>query len=171
MSILLLRLRAVAAVSAVAPLAQAQLLTHRDLSYAMAKTIAETAIDSCGAKGYAVSAVVVDRDGEVIVAMRADNAGPHTMENARRKAYTARSFRTSTADYQTLRRQRPGGSPAGDLAQRHRHTGRATGQTRRRGHRRRRRLRLAWCLRAVRPGRARQSRRSAQMSRSGSEQT
>ena len=65
----------------------------------MAKTIAETAIDSCAAKGYAVSAVVVDRAGEVIVAMRADNAGPHTMENARRKAYTARSFRTSTTAY------------------------------------------------------------------------
>lgn len=97
--ILLLRLAVVSAVSAVAPLAQAQLLTHRDLSYAMAKTIAETAIDSCAAKGYAVSAVVVDRAGEVIVAMRADNAGPHTMENARRKAYTARSFRTSTAAY------------------------------------------------------------------------
>ncbi|MBV8133182.1 MAG: heme-binding protein [Alphaproteobacteria bacterium] len=97
--ILLLRLAVVGTVSAAVPLAQAQLLTHRDLSYAMAKTIAETAIDSCGAKGYAVSAVVVDRDGEVIVALRADNAGPHTMENARRKAYTARSFRTSTADY------------------------------------------------------------------------
>ena len=48
---------------------------------------------------YAVSAVVVDRAGEVIVAMRADNAGPHTMENAPRKAYTARSFRTSTTAY------------------------------------------------------------------------
>jgi uncharacterized protein GlcG (DUF336 family) len=79
--------------------AAAQLLTHRDLSFAMAKTIADTAIESCAAKGYAVSAVVVDRDGEVIIAMRADNAGPHTMENARRKAYTARSFRTSTAAY------------------------------------------------------------------------
>jgi hypothetical protein len=33
----------------------------RDLSYSMAKAIAETAIDSCAAKGYAVSAVVVDR--------------------------------------------------------------------------------------------------------------
>ena len=85
--------------SAVVPLAQAQLLTHRDLSYAIAKTIAETAIDSCKAKGYAVSAVVVDRGGEVIVAMRADNTSPHTMENARRKAYTARSFRTSTTAY------------------------------------------------------------------------
>lgn len=79
--------------------AQAQLLTHRDLSYPAARTIAETAIESCGAKGYAVSAVVVDRAGEVIVAMRADGAAPHTMENARRKAYTALSFRMSTADY------------------------------------------------------------------------
>jgi uncharacterized protein GlcG (DUF336 family) len=89
----------VGAASIAAPQAHAQLLTHRDLSYVMAKTIAETAIDSCAAKGYAVSAVIVDRDGEVIVAMRADNASPHTMENARRKAYTARSFRTSTAEY------------------------------------------------------------------------
>ena len=97
--ILLFRLTLIGAVSAVVPLTQAQLLTHRDLSYAMAKTIAETAIDSCAAKGYAVSAVVVDRAGDVIVAMRADNAGPHTMENARRKAYTARSFRTSTTAY------------------------------------------------------------------------
>jgi uncharacterized protein GlcG (DUF336 family) len=88
-----------AAVSAVVPLAHAQLITHRDLSYSIAKTIAETAIDSCKANGYSVSAVVVDRAGEVIVALRGDNAGPHTMENARRKAYTARSFRTSTAAY------------------------------------------------------------------------
>jgi uncharacterized protein GlcG (DUF336 family) len=77
----------------------AQLITHRDLSYATAKTIAETAIDNCRANGYSVSAVVVDRAGEVIVALRGDNASPHTMENARRKAYTARSFRTSTTAY------------------------------------------------------------------------
>src|SRR5579872_862532 len=79
--------------------AAAQLISHRDLSYPMARTIAEAAIDSCGGNGYAVSAVVVDRAGETIVAMRADNAGPHTMENARRKAYTALSFRTATSDY------------------------------------------------------------------------
>jgi uncharacterized protein GlcG (DUF336 family) len=34
-----------------------------------------------------------------MVAMRADNAGPHTMENARRKAYTARTFRMPTTAY------------------------------------------------------------------------
>ncbi len=79
--------------------AQAQLLAHRDLSLAIAKTIAETALASCEAKGFRVSVAVVDRDGETVVALRGDNASPHTMENARRKAYTALSFRTSTTDY------------------------------------------------------------------------
>ena len=59
----------------------------------------KAAIDSCGAKGYAVSAVVVDRAGEVIVAMRSDGSSPHTMENARRKAYTARTFRMTTEEF------------------------------------------------------------------------
>jgi len=84
---------------ALATAAQAQLLTNRDISYSVAKTIAETAIESCTTKGYRVSAVVVNRAGEVVVALRGDNASPHTMENARRKAYTALSFRTSTAEY------------------------------------------------------------------------
>jgi uncharacterized protein GlcG (DUF336 family) len=79
--------------------APAQLLTHRDLSYAVAKAIAEAAVESCEAQGYRVSAVVVDRAGEVIIALRGDNASPHTMENARRKAYTALSFRISTTEY------------------------------------------------------------------------
>ena len=95
----LVRLAVLALAAAVAAPAHAQLLTHRDLSYVIARTIAETAMESCTAKGYAVSVVVVDRDGEDIVAMRGDNAGPHTMENARRKAYTARSFRTATSAY------------------------------------------------------------------------
>ena len=93
------RVAAIGVACVVSVSAFAQLLEHKDLSYAIAKTIAETAVDSCGRKGYAVSAVVVGRDGETIVALRADNVGPHTMENARRKAYTARSFRQSTAEY------------------------------------------------------------------------
>jgi uncharacterized protein GlcG (DUF336 family) len=99
MSSLLAARATIAVVVALALPAQAELLTHRDLSYPIARTIAEAAIESCGAKSYQVSAVVVDRAGEVMVAMRADGAGPHTMENARRKAYTARSFRTSTTAY------------------------------------------------------------------------
>jgi uncharacterized protein GlcG (DUF336 family) len=79
--------------------ASAQLLQHKDLSYALAKAIAETAIEDCRGRGYAVSAVVVDRAGDTIVALRADNAAPHTMENARRKAYTARTFRMTTEEF------------------------------------------------------------------------
>jgi uncharacterized protein GlcG (DUF336 family) len=79
--------------------ARAELPVHHDLPYALALAIAQGAVESCAAKGYAVSAVVVDRDGETIVAIRGDNAAPHTMENARRKAYTALSFRVSTAAY------------------------------------------------------------------------
>ena len=44
----------------------AQLLPRRDLSYSVAKTIAETAVESCTASGYRISAVVVDRDGDTI---------------------------------------------------------------------------------------------------------
>jgi uncharacterized protein GlcG (DUF336 family) len=43
--------------------------------------------------------VVVDRAGDTIVALRGDTAGPHTMENARRKAYTALTFRIPTTEY------------------------------------------------------------------------
>ena len=75
------------------------LLVHHDLPYAAALTIAQAAVESCMAKGYPESAVVVDRDGETIVAIRGDNAQPYTMENARRKAYTAANFRIPTAEY------------------------------------------------------------------------
>jgi uncharacterized protein GlcG (DUF336 family) len=79
--------------------ARAELLVHHDLPYDVALAIAKGAVEACAAKGYRESAVVVDRDGETIVAIRGDNAAPHTMENARRKAYTAMSFRTSTTEY------------------------------------------------------------------------
>src|SRR6266571_9367227 len=79
--------------------ASAQLIQRKDLSYSMAKTIAETAVEDCKARGYAVAAVVVDRGGDTMVALRADDAGPHTMENARRKAYTARTFRMTTEEF------------------------------------------------------------------------
>jgi uncharacterized protein GlcG (DUF336 family) len=78
---------------ALAAPASAQLLEHKDLSASIAITIAQTAIETCKANGYAVSATVVGRNGEVIVQVRGDNTGPHTFENSFRKAYTARTFR------------------------------------------------------------------------------
>ena len=79
--------------------AHAQLRTQKLLSAEAANLIAQTAVETCTAKGFHVSAVVVDRDGETVALLRGDGAGPHTVENARRKAYTANSFRTDTASY------------------------------------------------------------------------
>lgn len=83
---------------AVAGPAQAQLLSHKDLSSSIAFTIAQTAIDTCKANGYAVSVTVVGRNGEIILQVRGDNTGPHTIENSFRKAYTARTFRSPSGD-------------------------------------------------------------------------
>jgi uncharacterized protein GlcG (DUF336 family) len=74
--------------------ASAQLLSHKDLSASIAITIAQTAIETCKTNGYAVSVTVVGRNGEILVQVRGDNTGPHTIENSFRKAYTARTFRS-----------------------------------------------------------------------------
>jgi uncharacterized protein GlcG (DUF336 family) len=94
-------LAAVAAVCAAATSAQAQLLTHKDLSAAMALTIAETALNSCTASGYHVSVAVLGRNAEVIVQIRGDGASPHTVENSFRKAYTSRTFRLPSGEVAT----------------------------------------------------------------------
>ena len=99
MSALTGRMALVAAACLVALPASAQLIQRKDLSYAMAKTIAENALEDCKTRGYAVSVVVVDRGGDTVVALRNDDAGPHTMENARRKAYTARTFKMTTEEF------------------------------------------------------------------------
>ena len=78
---------------ALAPTANAQVLTHKDLSLAMATTIAVTAVEACKAAGYNVSAHVVGREGQVIIGFRNEKAGLATYENSMKKAYTARTFR------------------------------------------------------------------------------
>jgi uncharacterized protein GlcG (DUF336 family) len=97
---------AIALVLAALP-AHAQLITHRDLSYPMALTMASAALDACKARGYPVAVVVVDRGGDTMVALKADGAGPHTMETARRKAYTARTFRMTTQQFIEEMKTRP----------------------------------------------------------------
>ena len=92
-------LLALASGLALAVPARAELPVHHSLPTALALTIAQAAVESCAAKGYAESAVVVDQSGETIVAIRGDNAQPYTMENARRKAYTAMNFRIPSSEY------------------------------------------------------------------------
>ena len=69
-------------------------LTQKNVSMAMAQTIANAALAQCESMGFKVAAAVVDRGGQTIVMLRGDGAGLHTPEGAERKAFTARTFST-----------------------------------------------------------------------------
>ena len=101
MSVNLYRAAGFAVACALAAPASAQLINAKSLSASMAFTMAQTAIDTCKANGYAVSVTVVGRNAEVLLQVRGDGTGPHTMENSFRKAYTARTFRIPSGDLQT----------------------------------------------------------------------
>jgi uncharacterized protein GlcG (DUF336 family) len=75
------------------------LVTQKNISLAMAPTIAQAAVAQCESMGFKVSVTVVDRAGLPIVMLRADGAGLHTPEGAERKAYTARTFSQPSADF------------------------------------------------------------------------
>lgn len=76
------------------------LVTQRNLSLAMAKTIAEATMAECKSKGFHTAAAVVDRAGQVMVMLRDEEATAQVLEMARRKAFTARMFRTTTLEFQ-----------------------------------------------------------------------
>lgn len=88
----------IAGVCAFSAPVNAELLTHKDLSATMGITIAQTALATCMANGYRVSVAVLGRNGEILVQVRGDGTGPHTMENSMRKAYTARTFRVPSGE-------------------------------------------------------------------------
>lgn len=65
--------------------------TEKNMSLELASQIAAQTVAACTASGYAVTATVVDRAGGVRAVQRADNAGPHTVEASRAKAFTSAS--------------------------------------------------------------------------------
>jgi uncharacterized protein GlcG (DUF336 family) len=90
---------AVFVAAAAAPASVAQVLTQRDVSLHLALTIAEAAIAECDKAGNSVSVAVVDRAGRLRVFLQGDKAAPHNIELAQRKAYTARTFGRTSAEW------------------------------------------------------------------------
>jgi uncharacterized protein GlcG (DUF336 family) len=88
-----------AALTASATAAQS-IVMQKTLSLGLAKTIAEAALAECQSKGFHTSVVVVDRAGQVLVTLRDEASSAQTAEMARRKAFTARMFRTTTLEFQ-----------------------------------------------------------------------
>ena len=72
------------------------LVTFKILTLDAAMELAQASLADCRKRGYQVTIAVVDRFGTVQVILRDRFAGPHTPETARRKAWTAISFRTNT---------------------------------------------------------------------------
>lgn len=86
-----------AALLATATLANAQAVRNeKNISLELANQIAAASVAACSAKGYNVTATVVDRAGLVRAVQRADNAGPHTLAASQQKAYTSASARNNT---------------------------------------------------------------------------
>lgn len=74
-------------------------LIERDVSVRLAMEMADAALSTCEKNGSSVSVAVVDRAGRLRVFLQGDQAAPHNIELARRKAYTARTFGRSSADW------------------------------------------------------------------------
>jgi uncharacterized protein GlcG (DUF336 family) len=91
-------------------------VTQRNLSLGLARSIAEATIGECKAKGFSTAAAVVDRAGQVLVILRDEQASAQTAEMARRKAYTARMFRISTLEFQKRTASDPALAPQRDVA-------------------------------------------------------
>lgn len=76
--------------------AQEATFQTKSLSPETALLAARTAMETCRGHGFQVGVAVVDRSGLTQVFLRDRFAGPHTLEVATNKAWTAASFRTST---------------------------------------------------------------------------
>ena len=84
--------------------------TEKNMSLDLANQIAAATVAACQASGYAVSATVVDRAGSVRAVQRADNAGPHTLDSSRQKAYTSASAKNTTLAMMEGAQKNPAGA-------------------------------------------------------------
>ena len=99
---------AVVALVPVLAVAQSATFTTKSLTPESALKAAQAALAKCRADGFQVAVAVVDRGGLTQVLLRDRFAGPHTVEIAANKAWSAVSFRTNTGE---LAKASPPGSP------------------------------------------------------------
>ncbi|MBI2768654.1 MAG: heme-binding protein [Burkholderiales bacterium] len=76
----------------------AGLVTERSITLGAAMELASAALERCRADGYKVTITVLNRHTRPLVVLSDDGVNPHTIENSMRKAYTAFTTRTSTAE-------------------------------------------------------------------------
>src|SRR5437868_13730161 len=89
--------------------------TERTISLALAAEAALAAVADCAAKGYTVAATVVDRAAQIKAMARGDNAGPHTIDSSRRKAFTAATLRVPTTALLETSQKNPAAANLGQI--------------------------------------------------------
>ncbi|GLQ74420.1 heme-binding protein [Vibrio sp. vnigr-6D03] len=77
--------------------------------------LAMESVHQCHSQGYRVSTTVVDTAGRVVAQLRADNAGTHTLESSRKKAFTAVSMKQPTANLMKTISEKPILQPLKDM--------------------------------------------------------
>ena len=82
--------------SFVAPAFAQGVITEKRLSAALVSEAVATAVATCAAQGYNVTAVLVDMGGLRQGLLRGDGAALHTVEGAYMKAYTSATYREDT---------------------------------------------------------------------------
>ena len=88
------------------------LVRHADLDLATARQLADAAIQHCTG---ALS--VLDRGGNVLMAMRPESVGPHNLMASQRKAYTALSTKTPTRLFAERARNNPEAANLNSIAE------------------------------------------------------
>src|SRR5215471_21038462 len=73
--------------------------SQKDITWGLGLEIAQAAIAECAKRNVPISVAVVDRAGRMRVFIASDNPSPHNFELARRKAYTARTFRRPSLEW------------------------------------------------------------------------
>ncbi len=73
------------------------ILTQHNVSIELALEAAKAALAAGEARGFHIAVAVADRSGHLLVLLRGDGAGPHLIDAARRKAYTAASLNRRTS--------------------------------------------------------------------------
>ncbi|MFG1664298.1 heme-binding protein [Streptomyces sp. Y7] len=94
-----------AAASATAPARATTTSTH--LTIDAATKAAQAALDAAEKENQRVTVAVVDRNGNTVVTLRGDGAGPQSYESAERKAFTAVSWNAPTSQLTERLQQAP----------------------------------------------------------------
>ncbi|CCK29895.1 secreted protein [Streptomyces davaonensis JCM 4913] len=82
-------------------------ITSTHLSIAAATDAAEAVLEAAKKENQRVSVAVVDRNGNTLVTLRGDGAGPQSYESAIRKAFTAVSWNAPTSELAERLEQTP----------------------------------------------------------------